>query len=400
MNRQPFQTPPRWWSPKLSPRWTRLWRRLRKRIQLKEQRLLEVEVRGPENIRQAAAAEQGVLVTPNHPGHADCYAFLAAADQVGCPFYFMMAWQVFQRGSRLRRLAFRHHGCFSVDREGTDMRAFRQAVEILKSGPHPLVVFPEGEVYHLGERITPFREGPAAMALLAARKVARPVVCVPCAIKYHYLQDPTPDLLRLMDDLERAVYWRPRADLTLRDRIYRLAEALLALKELEFLGHTGSGSIPERIASFIGHILQGLDRRYGIDSSGSSVPERVKVLRQKAIERMEGLPEDDPGRKRCGEDLDDLFMVVQAFSYPGNYVSERPSIERVAETLDKFEEDVLGVKTASIRGARKATVSFGEPIPVEASRGRKSAAPALTRLLEERVQALLDETPAPPGFSV
>ena len=71
MNRQPFQTPPRWWSPKLSPRWTRLWRRLRKRIQLKEQRLLEVEVRGPENIRQAAAAEQGVLVTPNHAGHAD-----------------------------------------------------------------------------------------------------------------------------------------------------------------------------------------------------------------------------------------------------------------------------------------------------------------------------------------
>ena len=43
--------------------------------------------------------------------------------------------------------------------------AFRQAVEILQSRPNPLVIFPEGEVYHLNQRITPFREGPAAMAL-------------------------------------------------------------------------------------------------------------------------------------------------------------------------------------------------------------------------------------------
>lgn len=391
MNRQPFQTPPCWWSPKLSPRWIRLWRPLRRRLQLREQRLVEIEVCGQENIRRAAAADQGVLVTPNHPGHADCYAFYGAAEQVGFPFYCMIAWQVFQRGNRLRRLAVRHHGCFSVDREGTDVRAFRQAVEILQVSPHPLVVFPEGEVYHLGERVTPFREGPAAMALLAARKGTRPIVFVPCAIKYQYLEDPTPDLLKLMDQLERAVYWQPRPDLTLEDRIYRLAEALLALKELEFLGRTAAGTLPERIATLVNHILQGIDERYGIDSAASTVPERVKALRHQAIRRMENLADDDPRRRQCGRDLDDLFLVVQAFSYPGNYVSQRPSIERVAETLDKFEEDILGVKTASIRGTRKATVTFDEPIPVPAGRDKKTGTPELTRLLEERVQALLDE---------
>ncbi len=390
MNRQPFETPPCWWSPKLSPGWIRFWRPFRRRAQLKEQRLMDVEVRGLENIRQAAAEDRGVLVTPNHPGHADCYAFYGAADQVGFPFNFMIAWQVFQRGSRLKRLVLQHHGCFSVDREGTDMRAFRKAVELLQNDSHPLVIFPEGEVYHCSERITPFREGPAAMALLAARKGNRPIVCVPCAMKYRYIDDPTDELLELMDRLERAVLWRPRPDLTLPQRIYRLAEALLSLKELEFLGHPGSGPLPERIATFIGQVLGELDRRYDIDSSASTVPERVKTLRHEAIGRMESLDENDPRRAQCGTDLDDLFMVVQAFSYPGNYVSENPNVERMAETLDKFEEDVLGASTATIRGRRKAIVSFGQPIPIEAGR-KKDAAAALTRTLEQRVQGLLDE---------
>jgi len=397
MNRQPFQTPPCWWSPKLSPGWVLIWQPLRRRFQVKEQRLLEVEVRGAENICRAMTKHQGVLVTPNHASHADCYAFHGAADELGSCFHFMIAWQVFQRGNWLRRTALRQHGCFSVDREGTDMRAFRQAVDILQSSPHPLVVFPEGEVYHINDRLTPFRDGPAAMALLAARKGNRPVVCVPCAMKYHYIEDPTPELLRLMDELEGTVLWRPRGDLSLPQRIYRLAEGLLALKELEFLGHTGEGPVPERIARLIDGILRRLDERYDVDSSRSTVPERVKALRHKAIEKLESLPEDDPGRRQCGEDLDDLFTVVQAFSYPGNYVSQQPSVERIAETLDKFEEDVLGVTTATIRGARRATVTFGEPIPVEAGRGKKTAAGDLTRLLEQRVQTLLDETPVPVG---
>ena len=89
----------------------------------------------------------------------------------------------------------RWHGCFSVDREGTDMKAFRQATEVLQNSPHPLVIFPEGEVYHLNERTTPFREGAAAIALSAAKRAKRDVVCVPCAIKYEYLEDPRPNLL-------------------------------------------------------------------------------------------------------------------------------------------------------------------------------------------------------------
>jgi hypothetical protein len=225
---------------------------------------------------------------------------------------------------------------------------------------------------------------------MAARKAGRPIVCIPCAIKYRYVQDPTPELIQLMGELEEAIFWRPRPDLSLGERIYRFAEGVLALKELEYLGRTCAGPVPERIRALVGAVLGPIEGRYSVDPAGLSVPERVKLLRQRAIEHMEELPEASDQRQQCQRDLEDLFLVVQAFSYPGDYVAERPTVERIAETLDKFEEDVLGVKTATIRGARAATVTFGEPIPVEADRGKKGAAAMLTGLLEERVQGLLD----------
>jgi 1-acyl-sn-glycerol-3-phosphate acyltransferase len=374
----------------MSPGWIRFWRPFRKRTQLKKHRLLEIEIRGLEHVRDAVDQGQGVLITPNHASHADCHALYAAADELRYPVYVMIAWQVFARDGWLRAMLLRHHGGFSIDREGTDRRAIRQAKEILQSHKNPLFIFPEGDIYHCNGRITPFREGPAAIALMAAKKADRPVVCIPCGMKYTYIEDPTPELLEVMDELERAIMWRPRPDLPLPERIYHFAEGILSLKEIEYLGHSRTGSVPDRIGAFIDSLLGRLEARYDVQPADSTVPERVKALRQHAIKQMQDLAEEDPRRKQSEQDLDDLFLAVQAFSYPGNYVADEPSIERMAETLDKFEEDVLGYKTARIRGARRVTVTFGEPIPIEPQKGKKEAAAALTRIMEERVQALLD----------
>jgi 1-acyl-sn-glycerol-3-phosphate acyltransferase len=390
MNRQPYEKPPKWWGPKMSPGWIRFWRPFRKRTQLKKHRLLEVEVRGLAHVRGAVDQGQGVLITPNHASHTDCHSLYAAVDELGYPVYVMIAWQVFARDGWLRAMLLRHHGGFSIDREGTDLSAIREAKEILRTRKNPLFIFPEGDVYHCNGQITPFREGPAAIALMAAKKADRPVVCIPCAMKYTYIQDPTPELLELMEELERAIMWRPRPDLSLPERIYHFAEGILSLKEIEYLGHSRTGAVPDRIRAFIDSLLGRLESRYDVQAADSSVPERVKALRQHAIKQMQELAEEDPRRKQSEQDLDDLFLAVQAFSYPGNYVAQEPSIERMAETLDKFEEDVLGYKTARIRGTRRVTVAFGEAIPVERQKGKKGAAAELTRTMEERVQALLD----------
>ena len=69
---------------------------------------------------------------------------------------------------------------------------------------------------------------------------------------------------------------------------------------------------------------------------------------------------------------------------------EKPSIEDMAEVMDKFEEDVLRKTTASIRGERRAVLVFGEPIEVDPKTDGKGKIHALTEHLEKEVQALLD----------
>ena len=164
----------------------------------------------------------------------------------------------------------------------------------------------------------------------------------------------------------------------------------MALKELEYLGRTSSGELPDRINALADNILNKLEAHYDIEISKPSTPERVKELRGLALKKLSELQTDEPNRKSYENDLDDLFLVIQLFSYPGDYVEERPTVERMAETLDKFEEDVLGVFSASIRGPRRAIVSFGTPIEVASERKNKSAAPDLTCALESAVQQELD----------
>ncbi len=265
MNPYRMAPPPRWWPPRLSPTLVRLARPFRRRRRVLAQRLVEVRVRGAKIVADCIAAGQGVLITPNHSTHADPFTMVEAADQIGTAFYFMATWHVFDSEGRFGQWVLQRHGCFSIDREGTDLQAFKQAVKIVQHQPHPLVIFPE----------------------------------------------------------------------------------------------------------------------------------RVKELRRRTLAALEAVAPEECAdhksrRKQLNVDLDDLFLVVQLFSYPGDYVAESPSLERMAETLDKFEEDVLGKYSATIRGRRRVTVTFGKAVEVEAGKDRKAATHLLTQTLEARVQELLD----------
>ena len=93
-------------------------------------------------------------------------------------------------------------------------------------------------------------------------------------------------------------------------------------------------------------------------------------------------------------DLDDLFFVLQAFSYQGDYVRECPSLERIGETLMKLEEDLLleRGRYAAPLGPRRVDLRLGPPINVADHLGghARTAVPTLTAELESRIKSLLD----------
>jgi hypothetical protein len=319
----------------------------------------------------------------------------------------MAAYQIFAGSAGLKRFILPRLGVFPVDREGADRHAFAAGVDILHQGRNPLVVFPEGEVYHLADRLTPLREGAAAVAISAAKKLGeagKKAWIVPVAIKYRFCDgsDPLPELHDLMDDLETRFTWSIRPGRPLVERLYRYAEGLLALKELEYLGGPRPGLLRERIGDLRSFILDGMeDRRLG-RRSDEPTPVRVKELRRSCLAELEGL--DDPekpgepatnGRAQAiRQELADLFVALQLFSYPGDYVRECPTFERAAEILTKFEQDALGLAVAAPRGPRRAIVHLGEPIDVGSYLPRsgrsRGAAATLTSEMEARIQGLLD----------
>ena len=145
--------------------------------------------------------------------------------------------------------------------------------------------------------------------------------------------------------------------------------------------------------------------RHNSKVSESTIPERVKQLRHMVIEELgTGVSSQDESQDGVTEevliqgqrDLEDLHLVTQLFSYPGDYLVENPSIERISETLDKLEEDALGKECAGARKPRKAIVTFGEPIDVTeylaGNKGKaRDAAGIITNKIDNALQTLLDE---------
>jgi len=393
------QVPYEFFEPQVGRFWLWLGRLYSRRFFLpKQQKVMGVEASGLDALLPLFAKGDGVLIAPNHPDHADCGVMLELGRRAGRAFYFMAAYQIFRGHAGMARFMLPRVGAFPVDREGADLRAFKTAVDILARGGDPLVIFPEGEIYHVCDHLTPIREGAAAVATTAAKRSAeagRTVWVVPTAIKYRFLdgEDPIPALGATMDRLESWFTWWPRRGHALVDRIYAYAEGMLGLKELEYFGAAQSGTIKGRIVALRDAILDRLEDRHFGKRRADPVPLRVKELRRACLEGLADASTNPESADALRADLNDVFVAVQLYSYPGDYLHQGPTVERVAETIMKFEQDIVGADP-SPPAARRAIVAFGEPIDVRArmaahDRPRKAVA-SITADLESRIQSMLD----------
>jgi 1-acyl-sn-glycerol-3-phosphate acyltransferase len=388
---------PKFWAPKASRFWSLALQPLRRHYLRNYYGIANISIEGVEHLKKISPGD-GVLLAPNHSHDSDPHVMMEVGRRLGRRLYFMAAWQVFRAHKGIDGFVMQRMGAFSVDREGCDRRAVRKAVELLCNG-ESLVVFPEGEVYRLNGRLTPLLEGVPFMALTAQREIEKAardcsVWVVPAAIRYRYVDDIRPRLEEAMARLETRMMLKVQLGTPLPDRIVRFGELMLTLKEKERKGHSceGTGALHVRVANLIEHLLSKRETQHLKKSpSADTVPLRVKALRRHLIEvwTEDSTPADQ--RRAAREALDDVQLALQLYSYPGDYVSEQPSIERMAETVEKFEEDIEGA--ARPKGRRNATVLFGEPIdlkPHATGNARPRTVTAeLTHRLEETIQSLM-----------
>lgn len=390
---------PRFWPPRQSPFWMAVSEPVRRYMARATWRVAEVDVGPVEALYRRFGPGDGVLLAPNHSHAADAHVMHEAARRVGRRFYYMAAWEAFTPHGGLEGWVLQRWGAFSVDREGCDRRSLRQAADLLCAG-ESLVIFPEGEIHHLNERIRPLLDGVAFIALSAQHSLERAgsaarIWLVPTAIRYRFVGDVIPRLEAAMKRLEeRLLWWKAPRNASLPERIVRFGEALLTLKEKEKLGRSREqeADLPGRIDYLIDALLRRHEEAFPgkTAAAGATTALRVKGLRRRLLDLLADEAAGPERRLALQDALDDIQLALQLYSYPGDYLQERPSPERMAETIEKYEEDLFG--RSRCLGQRRARILYGEPLDMQRERegGRGHAlVHDLTDRLEREIQRLL-----------
>lgn len=349
----------------------------------------KVAVVGAEKLRASIAAGHGVLITPNHCRDEDPFILSWLARDIGQPFFVVASAHLFM-GNKLQAFLLRRAGAFSIYREGMDKQAVQTSIEILETAERPLVIFPEGHISRTNDRLAPMLEGTALIARQAAKKRAkdgRKVVVHPVAIRYSFPFDVEAAAARMLDEIEARLTWRPSRELGLYDRFQKVGAGLLALKELQYLGHTQDGTIPERIPKLIDALLKPLEAEWTNGNGEGHVVARVKRLRAAILPDMIKGDLDEAEKARRWRLLQDADLAQQLYHYPPNYIAQDGPKARILETVERFEEDLTGKVT--VHGPVEATITVGDAIEVATGREARGESDPLMSAIESQLRAML-----------
>ena len=345
-----------------------------------------------ERLHSSLAAGHGIVLAPNHTRLCDPFVMGRLQRPAGTPFFQMASWHLFMNGGwqawMIRRL-----GAFSVFREGMDRSAINSAIEILVLAERPLVIFPEGVMSYANDRLNPLMEGATFIARTAAKRRARnspggEVVIHPVAIKYRFHGDLRATIEPVIEEIEARLSWHPRRELTLLKRIAKLAEALLCLKELEYLGDPQPGSLDERQARLIEHLLRPIEAEWVGGEREGHVVARAKRLRAAILPGLSKGEISESENVRRWRQLADCQLAQQIALFPPGYVGPKSPPEHALETVERFDYDLTG--KARIYRPLSATVQVGEAIVVKPQRDRNATSDPLLGAIEGQLNAMLE----------
>jgi 1-acyl-sn-glycerol-3-phosphate acyltransferase len=368
--------------------WAALFARYMPRMLRRKYGVTRIDVVRGELLAASIKAGHGVLIAPNHCRDEDALVLSQLARAAGSPFFIMASWHLFM-GDRWRAFLLRRAGAFSIYREGIDRAAVNTAIEILETAERPLVIFPEGFIARTNDVVNDLLEGTSLIARTAAKRRAKnnagKVVIHPVALRYKFLGDIDKAAGKVLDDIEARLTWA-RQSMPVYDRIHKVGGALLALKELEYLGQADNGPVGPRLQKLADAILNPLEDKWAEGNHGGSVPTRVKRLRSAILPDMTKGELDEAESQRRWKKLADLYLAQQLFHYPPDYLAIHPTPERILETIERLEEDLTD--KISRHGKIHVTITVGEAIEVTGERTRGAADP-LTDQIHDQLESLL-----------
>ena len=400
VQRRYFEKPYEFIPPVRSEFWRRLFRPWVPRQLRRRYRIFRWEFRGTERLHESFRRQAGILLTPNHTRGADPLVMSMLSCAVNRHFFYAASWHLFMQ-SRWDRWRLNAMGAFSIFREGPDRDAIRESARILVAAERPIVLFPEGTWFRQNERLGPLQEGVGLVARHAAHKTERPIVVHPVALRYWLLEDPRPVLDERLAELERRLHWRPQRHLDLVARIEKLCSALLAIKEIEYLGAARDGPNERRARNLADHLLTEMEtRRFGRRREGKLL-DRVRRLRQTLVPRLPKVTGDHVQLELVWSDLARLWHCQQCFAHAPDYLSTRPSLERLTEAVGRIEEDAFDREDPPT--PLGVVVEVGPAIEVgeyatrrsESAEGRDPLTSEIGKRLQAMLDALASEAPPP-----
>ena len=365
----------------------------------KNHRVSRVKMSGKQHYLEAASDDHARFVfMPNHPTHSDPQLMMEVCRQLRVNPAFMAAYDVFARG-KIASWLMQRTGAFSVDREGSDRKAMKCATEILTVGRYPLVIFPEGNVYLCNDRVTPFVDGAAFIALRAQKELGSeiPVFAVPVSLKYSYIVDVREEVLNNLSEIAREFGNKLNRDAPVTDELKRISINVLVhyLKQHGQPTPKNGLNTDELIRESAGLLVHSLEDKMSLATrSADDLTARVRRIRA-AIHGIRSDPTRKEEHDSASEHADEAMLALRILGYMGGYSLSNPTLDRVAETITRLREDITS-ETAAPIGQREAMVKICQPIDLREYLGKfkESARTAITKLTtdcENAVQSGINE---------
>ena len=375
--------------PRLNRFWLWIVRKILPRQMRRDYGITAVECVGAEKLRASIDAGHGIVIAGNHCRPCDPMVLDSLAAEVRRPFHIIASWHVFMT-SAVQRFLLPRLGGFSVYREGIDRESLKCAVNIVAGGKHPLVIFPEGIITRCNDRLVNFMEGPAFIARAAAKQRKQgKVVIHPVFIRYFFEGDLRAAVTPVIEEIERRLSWQPQTQLPLRERIGKVGDALLSLKEMEYFQAKQAGTFRERLLRMLDHLLVPLENQWTAGRHDGDVMARVKRLRSAILPDMVAGDLTDDERSARWRHLADVYLVQQLHCYPGDYF-ENLTPERILETVERYEEDLTDL--ARPHFPIRTIITVGDAIEVSATRERSQDSDPVTTEVRRQLEELLEST--------